>query len=118
MDATNIICVSGSDFSTYSIIANGRDLKSSYGKNNVDITIKVVVDLDRSPVASTNAVAIIDDNRILAMKLIAEQGKHNEKILDFVPTRINTVCNDVSFLVNPINIDKKEERIDPLYGFS
>jgi hypothetical protein len=107
----------GSDFATYSIIANGKDLKSNFGKNHVDITIKIVVDLDRNPNASTNAVAIIDDNKILAMTLIAEEGKHNEKILDFVPSRINTVCNDVSYLVAPIDIDKKEERIDPLYGF-
>ncbi len=108
----------GSDFATYSIIANGGALKSGYGKNNVDITIKILVDLDRNPIASTNAVAVIDDNKILAMTLVAEEGKHNEKILDFVPIRINTVCNDISYLLTPINIGEKEERIEPFYGFT
>ena len=108
-----------SDFAKYSIVVNGKSLANSgdTNGNKVNLKLKLVVDLDRSPITSKNAATVIDDNRILAFTLIANEGKSNEEIFKFIPVSINTECKTVSFLEQPVNIADKDEFPNPLYGF-
>ena len=107
-----------SDFAKYSIVADGKNLKKSGDAHgNVNLKIKIVVDLDRSPITSKNAATVIDDNRIIALTLITDYGKSNEEIFQFIPESINTDCKTVSFLEKPVNIADKNAFSNPLYGF-
>jgi hypothetical protein len=108
-----------SDFAKYSIVVDGKDLVQSgeVNGNNVNIKIRIVVDLDRSPITSKNAATVIDDNRIIALTLISDEGKSDEEIFKFIPVSINTDCKTVSYLVHPVNIADNDEFTNPLYGF-
>jgi hypothetical protein len=108
-----------SDFAKYSIVADGKNLDTSGNAKSGDVhlKIKIVVDLDRSPITAKNAATVIDDNRIIALTLIADEGRSNEEIFEFIPESINTDCKTVSFLEEPVNIADKHAFSNPLYGF-
>ena len=58
-----------------------------------------------------------DDNRIVAMQLIVNEGKDGEKKFEFIPKDALSECSTVTFLKEPQNIANNEEFGDPLYGF-
>ena len=108
------------DFSKYKLIGTSHDLQhrdiSSGGK--VDLTVKIFVDLNVGNVLpSRDAATVTDDNRIVAMKLIADEGKNDEKKFDLIPKDAVSECSNVNFLQAPQNIADNKVFGDPLYGF-
>jgi hypothetical protein len=112
-----ISATSGSDFAKYKLIGNveNKDL-SINGK--VDLTVKIFVDLVvGTNIPSKDAATVVDDNRIVAMQLIANEGKNGEEKFGFIPKDALTECDTVTFLQEPQNIANNEVFGDPLYGF-
>ena len=103
----------GADFAKYKLIGDveNKDL-SINGK--VDLTVKIFVDFNVGvSLPSKDPATVTDDNRIVAMQLIANEGENGEKKFDFNPKDAITECNTVSFLQTPQNIGNKEEFGDP-----
>ena len=107
----------GSDFSKYKLIGDveNKDL-SINGK--VDLTVKIFVDFNVGvSIPAKDPATVEDDNRIVAVQLIANEGKDGEKKFDFIPKDALTECDTVNFLQTPQNIANNEEFGDPLNGF-
>ena len=107
----------GADFAKYKLIGDveNKDL-SINGK--VDLTVKIFVDFNVGvSLPSKDPATVTDDNRIVAVQLIANEGENGEKKFDFNPKDAITECDTVSFLQTPQNIGNKEEFGDPLNGF-
>jgi hypothetical protein len=110
----------GADFAKYKLIGTSKEIQhkdlSINGK--VDLTVKIFVDFNVGvSITSKDPATVTDDNRIVAMQLIANEGKNGEKKFEFIPKDALTECTTVTFLQEPQNIANKEVFGDPLYGF-
>ena len=108
------------DFSKYKLIGTSHDLqhKDPSRSGKVDLTVKIFVDLNVGNVLpSRDAATVTDDNRIVAMKLIADEGKNDEKKFDLIPKDALSECTNVNFLQAPQNIADNKVFGNPLYGF-
>ena len=110
----------GPDFAKYKLIGTSKEIQhkdlSINGK--VDLTVKIFVDFNVGvSITSKDPATVTDDNRIVAMQLIANEGENGEKKFEFIPKDALTECTTVTFLQEPQNIANKEVFGDPLYGF-
>jgi hypothetical protein len=110
------------DFSKYKVIGTSKELlRNSNGDFNgkVDLSLKIFVDLNPVEQPSKAPFTVIDDNRIIAAKLITnENDKHKHEIFDFILNDLQTECNNVSFLKQPVDINNDDEIFNPLLGFT
>jgi len=110
------------DFSKYKVIGTSKELlRNSNGDFNgkVDVSLKIFVDLNPVEQPSKAPFTVIDDNRIIAAKLITnENDKHKHEIFDFILDDLQTECNNVSFLNQPVDINNDDEIFNPLLGFT
>jgi hypothetical protein len=118
--ALNNIALDKSDFAKYKLIGTSKEIqhKDLSINGNVDLSVKIFVDLTRGTILpSTDPATVVDDNRIVAMQLIANEGKNGEEKFDFIPKDALSECSTVTFLQEPQNIANNEEFGNPLYGF-
>ena len=116
----DITATTGSDFSKYKLIGTSKEIqhKDLSINGNVDLTVKIFVDFNVGvSIPSKDPGTVKDDNRIVAVQLIANEGKDGEKKFEFIPKDALTECNTVTFLKEPQNIANNEEFGNPLYGF-
>jgi hypothetical protein len=115
--ALNNIALDKSDFAKYKLIGKVQNEGlSTNGKE--DLSVKIFVDLQRGTIQpSTDPATVSDDNRIVAMQLIANEGKHGEEKSDFIPEDAITECASVSFLETPQDISNNKKFGNPLFGF-
>ena len=110
------------DFSKYKVIGTSKDLLRNGNDNfngNVDLSLKIFVDLNPVEQPSKAPFTVIDDNRIIAAKLLTnENDKDKLKIFDFLLDDLQTECNSVSFLEEPVDINNDDEILNPLLGFT
>jgi hypothetical protein len=107
----------GPDFAKYKLIGDveNKDL-SINGK--VDLTVKIFVDFNVGvSISSKDPATVEDDNRIIAVQLIANEGEKGEKKFEFIPKDALSECSTVNFLQAPQNIGDNEVFGDPLNGF-
>jgi hypothetical protein len=107
----------GPDFAKYKLIGDveNKDL-SINGK--VDLTVKIFVDFNVGvSISSKDPATVEDDNRIIAVKLIANEGEKGEKKFEFIPKDALSECSTVNFLQAPQNIGDNEVFGEPLNGF-
>ena len=84
------------DFSKYQIIGDGDKLKEKGSYGAKDLTLKLLVDVnpvEKSP--ANDPVTITDDHRVIAAKIILDEGENDQKIVDFKLNDILTECNTV-----------------------
>jgi hypothetical protein len=115
--ALNSINLDKSDFAKYKLIGKVQNEGlSTNGKD--DLSVKIFVDLKRGTILPSNDPATVsDDNRIVAMQLIANEGKNGEEKSDFIPEDAITECASVSFLETPQDISNNKKFGNPLFGF-
>jgi hypothetical protein len=110
----------GPDFAKYKLIGTSKEIqyKDLSINGNVDLTVKIFVDFNVGvSISSKDPATVKDDNRIIAMQLIANEGKDGEKKFEFIPKDALSECSTVNFLKEPQNIGDNEVFGDPLYGF-
>jgi len=110
----------GPDFAKYKLIGTSKEIqyKDLSINGNVDLTVKIFIDFNVGvSISSKDPATVKDDNRIIAIQLIANEGKDGEKKFEFIPKDALSECSTVNFLKEPQNIGDNEVFGDPLYGF-
>jgi hypothetical protein len=111
-------CGNDADFAKSRITGRSTDLNRVNEDGTVDLTVKIFVDLRRVEAEQLQTYVIPDNNRVIAARLIIDEGKSNsEQILDFILDKIATDCNDLDFLRSPTDIADDDEIVSPLHGF-
>ena len=111
-------CGNDADFAKSRITGRSTDLQRVNDDGTVDLTVKIFVDLRRVEAEQLQTYVIPDNNRVIAARLIIDEGKSNtEQILDFILDKIATDCNDLDYLSSPTDIADDDEIVNPLHGF-
>jgi hypothetical protein len=111
-------CGNDADFAKSRITGRSTDLQRVNDDGTVDLTVKIFVDLRRVEAEQLQTYVIPDNNRVIAARLIIDEGKSNtEQILDFILDKVATDCNDLDYLSSPTDITDDDEIVNPLHGF-